>query len=182
MSLGRKGAIATALAVALLAGGAGCGVDLGDRDVVEGEPLELGDIAFNVQLTRFLNPTDREDAEYLQGQQVPPPPGKAYLAVFMQVNNESADDLPLPGPTDMTVVDTTGAKYTPIASNSLFALDLGGTILAHTDLPEEDTAAKAGPTGGSIVFFLVDEGVSENRPLELEVTSGGEKGRIELDI
>ena len=43
-------------------------------DVVEGEPLELGDLQYNVQLTRFLNPDDTEDAEYLVGQP-PPTPG-----------------------------------------------------------------------------------------------------------
>ena len=37
-------------------------------EVVEGEPLELGELDYNVQITRFLNPDDAEDAEYLVGQ------------------------------------------------------------------------------------------------------------------
>ena len=51
-----------------------------------------------VQITRFLNPDDAEDAEYLVGQP-PPPPGKVYLGVFMVVTNETDDARPsvLPG-------------------------------------------------------------------------------------
>ena len=30
------------------------------HSVVEGEPLELGDLGFNVALTRFLNPEDTD--------------------------------------------------------------------------------------------------------------------------
>lgn len=32
------------------------------HEVVEGEPLELGELSYNVQLTRFLNPDDPEDS------------------------------------------------------------------------------------------------------------------------
>jgi hypothetical protein len=45
--------------------------------VVEGEPIELGDLRVNVQLTRFLNPNDIEDAQYLEG--LPPPRRQDHL-------------------------------------------------------------------------------------------------------
>lgn len=176
----RKGALAIALAAALLVG-AGCGEEH-ESEVVEGEPIELGEIQFNVQITRFLNPDDREDREYVEGQRVPPPAGQAYLAVFIEVDNEGDEEAALPSAEELTVVDTTGATYSPLPNDNIFALDLGGTLGGHQELPEDDTAAAAGPTQGSIVLFLVPQGIGANRPLELELTSGGEEGKIELDI
>ena len=65
MRPGRKGALAVALALAL-AGVAGCGNNLG-KEADEGVPIELGDLKINVQETRFLNPAQPDDKDYLQG-------------------------------------------------------------------------------------------------------------------
>lgn len=182
MSHGRKGALVLALAALGLVAATGCGEEE-TTHVVEGEPLELGELAINVQLTRLLNPDDREDKEYLQGQQVPPPIGQDYLAVFLEVKNESDEEQRLPAADELHVVDTTGATFTPLPSNTVFALDLGSTLGPDEDLPLKDTAAQSGPTQGLIVLFLVDDDVGENRPLELEFLEGDEvEGTIELDI
>ncbi|MGH2956553.1 MAG: hypothetical protein ACRDL6_06120 [Solirubrobacterales bacterium] len=182
MSHGRKGALVLALFAALGLAATGCGEEE-TSEVVEGEPLELGELAINVQLTRLLNPNDREDREYLEGQQVPPPAGKDYLAVFVEIENEGDEQVQLPTADEVEVIDTTGRVYHPLPSDTVFALDLGGTLGPHEELPLEDTAAQSGPTQGSIVLFLVDDDVGENRPLELEFTEGGEvEGQIELDI
>ena len=166
--------------VSLLLVGIGCGEEH-ESEVVEGEPIELGDLRFNVQLTRYLNPENVEDAEYLQG--LPTPPGeKGYLAVFMGVENEGDEDLALPGASEMEVKDTSGATYEPIETESLFALDLGGTIEAGGEAPAGDTAAANGPVQGAFVLFLLDDAAAQNRPLELEVEADGEHGVIELDI
>jgi hypothetical protein len=178
---GRNTAVLVVLSAALLAGAAGCG-DEAKKDVVEGEPLDLGDLQFNVQLTRFLNPNDPEDSEYLKGQQVPPPSGKSYLAVFMEVKNTGDADARLPALSDFSIVDTTGAAFSPVESSSDFALDLGGPIPAHEEAPAPGSAAANGPAKGSIVLFLVDEDVGENRPLDLEIDYQGQDGTIELDI
>jgi hypothetical protein len=181
---GRYTAVLVALsALALLVSTAGCGgEDKGKKQVVEGEPLFLGDLKFNVQLTRFLNPDDPEDKEYLSGQQVPPPADKEYLAVFMEIDNEGSEDARLPTASEMTVVDTTGRKFAAIDSTSDFALELGTTVGPGDEAPKPDTAAASGPVQGSIVLFLVGKDVGENRPLELEISYSGEDGTIELDI
>ena len=59
--------IALSLLAAILVAGAlgACGSEEEETQVAEGEPLELGGLSYNVQLTRFLNPDDAEDAEYL---------------------------------------------------------------------------------------------------------------------
>jgi hypothetical protein len=179
---GRTGVLAVVLALAVtLVGVAGCG-DEAEKEVVEGEPLELGELALNVQITRFLNPNDREDGDYLAGQQVPPPAAQEYLGIFIEIDNEGSEDARLPTAADLSVVDTTGQSFEAVESDSPFALDLGGGIEAHSEVPAPDTPAASGPTQGSIVLFLVPANIGDNRPLELEVSHGGEDGTIELDI
>jgi hypothetical protein len=149
--------------------------------VVEGEPLELGDLSFNIALTRFLNPKDTEDSEYLRG--LPPPPlGQDYLAVFMKVENEGDEDRRLPGEQEVRVEDTTGAEYEPVELDPVFGLDLGGIIEAGGEAPNDDTAAASGPVQGAIVLFLVDQDVSNNRPLDMIILAEGEEGLVTLDI
>jgi hypothetical protein len=182
MSLRRKRALAIALSLAAaLLVGAGCGEEH-KSEVVEGEHLELGDVAYNVQITRFLNPDDPEDREYLQGQKLPPPEGEAFLAIFIEVENHGDEGATLPTPEELKVTDTTGTAYPPLPNDNIFALDLGGEIGAGEALPEGDTAAAAGPTQGSIILFSVPADIGTNRPLELDIAAGGEEGKIELDI
>jgi hypothetical protein len=170
-----------ALALMALAGLAiaACGEEE-ELEVIEGEPVEVGQLHYNVQLTRFLNAGDREDSAYLEGEP-PEPRGKDYLAVFMAVENDG--DEPLALPRELTVTDTRGNVFKPVETKSPFALELGTTVEGGAELPLLDTVAANGPIKGAMVLFLVDEGVAENRPLELEIpSSGGEHGLIELDI
>jgi len=183
MSLRRKRALAVALSLAALLVAAGCGEEEHKSEVVEGEPIELGEVEYNVQITRFLNPSDPEDGEYLEGQQVPPPkPADSYLAVFIDVENKGDEEATLPAAADLHVVDTTGENYPPLTPTNVFMLDLGGKIGAGEELPEPDTAAASGATEGLIILFLVPAGIGANRPLELEIGAGGEEAKIELDI
>jgi hypothetical protein len=119
---------------------------------------------------------------YLAGQQTPPPPSKDFLAVFMTVRNTGGDDLHLPDVQQIQIVDTTGATYHPLISHSAFALPIAGIVPAHDIVPLPNSAAASGPVQGSFLLFEVDQLIPENRPLELEITSGDEKGSIKLDI
>jgi hypothetical protein len=174
---------ALALAAALLAGLVLSGCDTNPEDTLsanEGEAMQLGDLLYNVQITRFLNPSDGEDKAYLAGQP-PPPNDKFYLGVFMQIINQS--DTTQQVPTDFRVVDTAGAEFKPLPSRSLFALDLGGKVPANTELPEPETTAANGPIQGAMVLFLIDRSAVEDRPLTLHIPSStGQVGRVELDI
>jgi hypothetical protein len=182
MRPGHKGALALAFVIVLaLVGVAGCGNSLG-KEGDEGEPIQLGELEINVQLTRFLNPTDHEDKSYLVGQPLPAPAGKAYLGVFLTMKNHADSETQIPSTAQMTVVDTTGAGYQAVPSQTPFAAPLGTTLAGHGEIPVPDSPAESGPAQGSIVLFLVDQGVSENRPLKLEIEHDGETGDITLDI
>jgi hypothetical protein len=182
MRLGYKGALALVFALSLaVLGVAGCGNDLG-KEADEGVPIKLGDLEFNVQETRFLNPEQPDDKEYLAGQPVPPPASQAYLGVFLTIHNAGDDAVRLPTDAEISIVDTTGADYEAIPTHTPFAAPLGAELESGSDIPAPDTAAANGPTQGAIVLFLVDQSVNENRPLELEIDYEGESGVITLDI
>ena len=164
------------VAVALLAA---CGEEE-ELDVEEGEPVELGDLRYNVQLTRILNPNDPEDEAYLRGQP-DARPDQEYLGVFMTVDNEGDETTELPD--EMAIRDTRDNTYEPVESDSEFALELGAPVPAGDEVPAPDTPAASGPISGAMVLFLVERAVTENRPIELEIPSQtGAEGRVELDI
>lgn len=171
--------LAAALAVAAMPLLAACGEEEEETHVIEGEPVELGDLSYNVGFTRFLNPDDPEDAEYLVGQPEPPQ-DEQYLGVFMTIDNDGDATAQLPPHFEVT--DTTHTVYESLESESPFALELGGELEAGEEAPAPDTTAANGPIKGSLVLFLVPDAVSENRPLELEIPSSEGDGTVELDI
>ena len=76
--------------VACLAALAGCGAEEEEGHAVEGEPLELGELLYNVQITRFLNEESIEDRAYLEGAE-PLAEGEQYLGVFIRIMNEGEE-------------------------------------------------------------------------------------------
>lgn len=178
----RKCSIALLVAVLVAALGllAGCGGEESENEAVEGEPLELGELLYNVQITRFLNPSNRDDGAYLEGLGEAPPE-QEYLAVFMRISNEGSELEQVP--TTFTVMDSRGAEFEPLELDNPFALEFGAEIPPDGTVPAPDTPAASGPIKGSMVLFLVDQSASENRPLKLEIPgSDGESGEITLDI
>lgn len=172
------GLLALLVAVPLAA----CGEEEGEDalEAVEGEPLHLGDLIYNVAITRFLNPEEASDAEYLVGQP-PEPPGKSYLGVFLLIKNDNEDDA-VETADGYLVTDASGRHYEPVESESPYAMEIGATVEPDGTIPEPDTTAAAGPIQGAMLLFLVDDDVSEERPLELDIETPEETGVVELDI
>jgi hypothetical protein len=170
----------TALALcALVAGISACGYESHETDVVEGEPVKLGDVSYNVVFSRFLNRNDTEDSAYLVGQP-PPPPGSAYFGVFFQVENDSDSRQPLPE--TLTIRDADHQEFESVPSESLYALHLGTDIDAEDALPALDSTPQQGPIEGSLVLFLLPDSASENRPLILEIPGEDEHAEVTLDL
>ena len=132
--------------------------------MVEGQPVKLGEVQYNVVFSRYLNPGDTEDSAYLVGQQ-PPPQGSTYFGVFFEVRNESDDPQTLPS--TLTITDAEHRDYDSIPSESLYALPLGGEVEAEEQIPVLDSPPQQGPIEGSLVLFLLPDEASENRPLTL---------------
>jgi hypothetical protein len=168
------------LAVALLisATASACGEE--DKTaIVEGEPVELGELQYNVLITRTLNPNDVEDAEYLVGQPAPRP-DELYLGVFLEVLNKGKEPAALPS--DFTVTDTGGTSYSPIPSESPYALHLGSELDGEDQAPALDSTAFSGPIEGSLVLFKITDQSADARPLKLTIPGEDGPAEVELDI
>ena len=158
---------------------AGCGSSAQETTVNEGESLELGNLKFDVQITRALNPGSPEDRTYLKG--APPlQPGEEYLAVFMQVHNDGSQVNVVPYP--FKIVDTRGTIYVQDKVDNPFALTAGAPVEPDSTVPGPETAARNGPIEGAMILFRIPEASTENRPFDLEVPGPGVTGEIELDL
>ncbi|HEX6985612.1 MAG TPA: hypothetical protein VF170_09555 [Planctomycetaceae bacterium] len=157
-----------------------CGYESTETDVVEGEPVKLGDLHYNVIFSRYLNPNDTEDSAYLVGQ-APPEPETTYFGVFFEVQNETEESKPLPD--KFTIEDSDHEVFESLASDSLFAFPMGGELEEHEQIPVLDSPPEQGPIEGSVVLFLLPDDASQNRPLVLEIHSpDGETGEVTLDL
>ncbi len=181
--MGRKSQILLAL-LALLGAFVvgGCGEQTPPSEVEEGEPIEVGELEYNVILTRFLNPDDEEDSAYLAGQPELEP-GELWLGVFVQIENLSDEETQASYPaSQFRVTDTEGAEYEPLESRSEFALQFGQQVPPEGELPLPDTPADTGPIQGAMMLFRVDDSVTENRPLDLDIDSFETEVAVVLDI
>ena len=174
--------------IALLATAfAGCGIDDYIHEAeTEGVYVDVGNLVYQVQLSRFLNPDDVEDREYLMGLPTgtsPQLPGdEIWFGVWMRVKNYTDETLT---PTDeFTVVDTEENEFRPIPldDTNVFAyraIPLG----ADQVLPLPDSAAASGPIQGSLILFKLTTDSLQNRPLKLEIEqAGSETAEIDLDL
>jgi hypothetical protein len=183
MSRNRKLLLPLFAALALAALGLGisaCGYSSDSKQTDEGQPLTLGELKYNVTFSRFLNPSDTEDAAYLDGQPEPPE-GSTYFGVFFEVQNES--DSPQTLPDSLTITDADDQDYEALESESIFALPFGGEVEAEEQIPVLDSPPQQGPIEGSVALFLLPTEASDNRPLTLHIESPeGEKGEVTLDL
>lgn len=166
--------------VALAVGVSACGYSSDSKEVVEGEPVELGNLHFNVVFSRYLNPNDNEDSAYLVGQK-PAPEGSTYFGIFFEVQNETGEPQQLPQ--TLTITDADHQTYEVLPSESLYALPLGGEVEPEEQVPVLDSTPQQGPIEGSLAVFLLPSAASDNRPLTLHIeTPNGEKGEVTLDL
>jgi len=169
---------AAALVLAALALAA-CGSDEEGKDVVEGQPVELGELKYNVTFSRFLNPSDNEDAAYLTGKEEAPP-GSAYFGVFLEVQNESEEPQELAD--SFTITDADRQTYDALESESLYAFPVGGTVESQEQIPILDSTPQQGPIEGSLVLFELPDSASENRPLILSIPGEDGPATVTLDL
>lgn len=159
---------------------AACGYSSDSKDVVEGQPVQLGELQYNVVFSRFLNAKDSEDAAYLVGQPQLPP-GYAYFGVFFQIQNESKESQPLPR--NLEITDAGHQSYQSLSSESLYALPFGGEVEPEEQIPVLDSTPQQGPIEGSVVIFELPASASESRPLTLHIAGPeSEAAEVTLDL
>ncbi len=183
MARHRRNALSPLLALLLLVAPAfalsACGYSSDSKDVVEGEPVKLGELQYNVIFSRYLNPHDNEDSAYLVGQPEPAP-GHAYFGVFLEVQNESEEPQTLADA--FTITDAGNQTFHAIRSESLYALPFGGAVESQEQIPVLDSTPQEGPIEGSLVLFELPASASENRPLTLSIPGPEGPAKVTLDL
>ena len=171
-----------ALIVALFGFGvAACGSEHEEKTgIVEGEPVALGPLEYNVLFTRPLNKADVEDSEYLVGQP-DPPPGETYVGVFVKIENTDEDEAHRL-PESFKLETTSGQEFENIESDSIYALQTGTEVPPLGDVPEIDSTPQVGPIQASMLLYLMDDPAMEERPVELHIEGEEGPATVELDL
>jgi hypothetical protein len=184
-----------AVLVALLASGglAACGNHPDEeapvvRAETEGLYLNIGDLKYQVQVSRQLNPSDVQDRSYLAGLPVAQrtlKPDEVWFGVFLRVENETGR--PHPPASDIQIIDTQEESFRPIPLNlsNPFAYRSTRQVPANDVVPLRDTPAFDTPIRGALVLFKLTLTSLANRPLELHIVgrSGRQQtGIIDLDV
>jgi hypothetical protein len=152
----------------------------------EGTYVDVDNLKYQVQISRLLNATDREDEGYLidlpASEQLSPK--EAWFAVFMRVENDS--DKPGRAAKGYTIKDTQGNVYHPVVMGPKNVFTYRSAVLQPKDLlPLPSSAAAENTIQGSMLLFKIPFENFQNRPLELDIPSPSgskEVGTVDLDV
>ncbi len=153
----------------------------------EGFYLSLGELKYQVQISRQLNPDDVQDKPLLIG--VPAGerqllPDEVWFGVFMQVENESEQALEPSG--EIEIIDTQEEVFAPLDLDDTnpFAYRASEAVPAGEKVPLPDTPAFDTAIQGSMLLFKLKSTALDNRPLELKIESSttAQTGIIDLDV
>jgi hypothetical protein len=174
--------------VALAAAGCGGGTGQVTSAETEGLYLDINGLKYQIEMSRYMNPTDVEDREYLVG--LPegteePAADETFFGVWVRVENTSEDET-RPAASRWEIHDTQDNVYRPIPVDPEVnpfiyeAVD----VPPKTVLPLPTSAAGQGPTQGLLLLFKLKVDSLQNRPLELIFSNGGDstEGTYDLDV
>jgi hypothetical protein len=177
------------LSAAIVAFAAGCGssstATVADT---EGLYLDVNGLKYQIEMSRYLNPADVEDREYLIG--LPEGtaelgPDEIWFGVWVRVENASEDET-RQSATRWEIHDTQDNVYRPASVDTAInpfvyeAVD----VPPKTVIPLASSAAGQGPTQGLLLLFKLKIDSLQNRPLELKFSNGGgsTEGTYDLDV
>ena len=193
--LSRRPALSFLSLLLLVVAIAGCGQGPGNRPTAsapnEGPYVTTGGLRYQVQMSRVLNPFDAEDKDYLIGINHPIEAvghGKTvWFGVFIRVEHHFNN-----GPQvaafyqHFLLTDTEGHHLAPTPLPPTNVYGYRSTILSSSNnvLPNPDSTAAAGPIGGALLLFRVNQLWLENRPVKLIISppNGGHTANVTLDI
>jgi hypothetical protein len=148
----------------------------------EGLAIPIGGVEYNVFLTRQLNPKIVPDNAFYQGQE--PAKDETLYGVFIQVCNPGEEAVSTAE--SFTVTDNQDNEFEPVELPEENHFAYQPRRLAPDEcIPESGSVAQLGPTAASMLLFELPLASTENRPLELEITSPdaeSETRTIELDL
>lgn len=153
--------------------------------------VQAGNLIYQVQLSRALNPESVDDRQYLEG--VDPAERSLtaedqWFAVFVRAENTTGT--PHESTDDFKVLDASGNEYEPIEVAESNPFKYSARIVEEKTgngqplLPDPESASGTGPIQGSMLLFKVPHTIYQNSPVEFEITptEGGEASTVQLDM
>jgi hypothetical protein len=179
-------AISALIAAAALSGGCFNKVDEHHHAETEGIYVTLGELKYQIQISRQLNAADIEDRAYLRGLPAgvgAPSRDETWFAIFIRVENDTEE--PQFAAESFEIEDTQEKVYRPILldeRSNVFAYRPGPVAADGGLIPDPDSAAGQGAIQGSLLLFKVTNESLQNRPLEFRIRSARESGEATVDI
>jgi hypothetical protein len=153
----------------------------------EGIYLDVNNLKYQIEMSRYMNANDIEDREYLKGLPAgtaPPGGGEVWFGVWVRVENVT--DEPHPVANNWEIVDTLDNVYRPIPldDTNVFTLRTDVEVQPGEVLPLKSSASGQGPIQGSLLLFKVKTDSLQNRPLELRFNNGAgsQTGVYDIDV
>ncbi len=178
-----------ALAATSVLAFAGCANKIETRTIgkTEGLYIDVGELKYQVQLSRIINPNDEEDRAYLAGLPagtVQPKSDEAWFGVWMRVQNVRSKQT-FPAAEEFEISDTQEHTFkpTPLANNP-FAYE-PQNLGPNTIVPSSNSPAGEGVIQGSLILFKLTTEALANRPLEFKIQSptlADDVGVVDLDV
>jgi hypothetical protein len=180
--------LAVVVLVALVAVGCGDSESVQTTAENEGLYLDIGDLTYQIELSRYMNVNDVEDSEYLKGlpsSTAQPSAHEVWFGIWVRVQNQT--DKTLRAADTWEIHDTQNRVFRPIPIDTdvnPFAFKPGTTVPPNTILPLINSAAGQGPVQGSLLLFKLTSDSLQNRPLQLKFSNGqqGQVGTYDLDV
>lgn len=173
------------LALAGALGGCGNRHEVVTEAHVEGIYLDVGELDYQIQISRYLNPNEEPDASYLKGlpEYVSPlAKDETWFGIFLRVANQT--EQPHESADDIKIVDPDGNEFEPVP------LDPERNVFAYSSrevapgglIPEPDSAGSYNTAQGALLLFKLPYATLQNRPLELHIGSDEGEGTIDIDL
>lgn len=151
----------------------------------EGIQVTTGELTYQVQISRQLNPNDVEDQAYLRNVSFADrrlADDEEWFAVFVRVKNDT--DEAHEAADHFAIEDTTGEEYEPVDVDSPFAYE-PRVVEPEGEIPIPDSTAATSTTNGGLLLFKIERRSLENRPLELIIENPDDKSEhavVDLDV
>ncbi len=186
--LARFSLLCLASVAALATAGCGNKEELVTVGHTEGIYVTVDDLKYQIQISRILNPAAPDDSAYLRGLpegEEEPADDEVWYGIFMRVENDK--DEPHQMAETYAIHDTAGNEFEPIdldPEQNVFLYEAGELQPGGTLAPELDSPASDNTIRGNLLLFKIPAASLGNRPLELEIESpsGGDNGRIDIDV
>ncbi len=184
--LARFALLCLASVAALATAGCGNKEEIVTVGHTEGIYVTVDELKYQIQISRILEPSSREDEAYLRGvsETETLAEDEVWYAIFLRVENDS--DEPHEMASEFVIHDTDGDTFEPVEidpETNTFVYEpqelQPGKVFPLLNSPAADNTIR-----GGLLLFKIPAGSLGNRPLEFEIESstGGENAIIDIDV